>query len=60
MNYRVHVYIVKGMVVVDVDDAKTQEDATKKALKEVENAEAGFHSNYPPSDKKYLAVIPEK
>lgn len=59
MQYHVLVYIVKGRIEVDLE-AKSQEDATKKAIKEVENAEAGFHGNYPPSDTKYLAVIPEK
>ena len=56
---RVQVYILKGMVEVDVD-AKNQKEAEQKAIKEVENAEAGFHGNYPNSDKKYLAVIAEK
>lgn len=59
MQYDVDVYVVKGRVKVSVE-AKSQEDAKLKAIKEVENAEAGFHGNYPPSDKKYLAVILEK
>lgn len=60
MNYRVHVYVVKGMVVVDVDDAKSQEDAKQKAIKEIEGAEVAFHGNYPPADRKYLTIVAEK
>ena len=59
MQYHARVYVLKGMVEVDMD-AKNQEEAERKAIKEVENAEAGFHGNYPPSDKKYLAVISDK
>ena len=60
MTYHVHVYITGGLVEVEIKDAKSQEDAMKKAITEVEHAEAGFHGNYPPSDRKYLAVIPDK
>lgn len=60
MKYHVHVYVLKGLVEVDVDDAKSQEDAKQKALKQAEDAEAGFHGNYPAADSKYLPVIPEK
>jgi len=60
MDYQVHVYITVGLVEVEIKDAKSQEDAMKQAIKKVENAEAGFHGNYPPSDRKYLAVIPDK
>jgi len=55
MKYEVDVYVLQGLVKVGVD-AKGQEEAERKAVKEVETAEAGFHGNYPQPDKKYLAI----
>jgi hypothetical protein len=51
----VHVYVIKGMVEVDVE-AKSQAEAMDKAIALVE-AEQGYHGNYPQSDRKYLAVM---
>lgn len=59
MEYKVDVYILKGKVRVGVD-AKSPAEAENKAIKQIENAEAGYHGNYPAPDKKYLAVIAEK
>ena len=56
MQYDVDVYIIKGVVRVS-PEAKNTEEAERKAIKEVEQAELGFHGNYPATDKKYLAVI---
>ena len=55
MQYEVDVLILKGKVSVKVD-AKSPKEAEKKAIKEVEEAEAGFHGNYPPCEK-YMAVV---
>jgi len=56
MQFDIDVYIIKGVVRVPVD-AKNIEEAERKAIKEVEQAETGFHGNYPKSDKKYLAFV---
>ena len=56
MKFDVDVYIIKGVVRVS-PEAKNIEEAERKAIKEVELAEPGFHGNYPPADKKYLAVV---
>jgi len=53
--HHVKVYVIKGMVDVDVE-AKTQAEAMDKAIAMVE-AEQGYHGNYPESDRKYLAQI---
>lgn len=58
MQYEIDVLILKGKVSVKVD-AKNPKEAEKKAIKEVEEAESGFHGNYPPAEK-YFAVIREK
>ena len=58
MTYHVRVYVLKGLVEVDVD-AKSQTEAEQKAIKAVESAEAGFHGNYPKPDKKYLVFVSE-
>lgn len=58
MEFEVDVYVVKGCVRVTTD-AKNIEEAERKAIKEVEQSESGFHGNYPKADKPYIAVVRE-
>lgn len=60
MKYDVDVYILKGLVKVEGMEAKNKEEAERKATKKVENAEVGYHGNYPNPGKRYLAIVAEK
>lgn len=55
MKYKVKVYVVQGMVEVEVI-AKSEAEAGEKAMASVE-AEAGYHGNYPPADRKYIPIM---
>ena len=54
MKYKVKVYVVKGMVEVEIA-AKSEAEAGEKAVALVD-AEVGYHGNYPPADRKYIPL----